>query len=139
MKHSSVLPYGKKVKKEIHFTPINMIQSNLNSKFFVERNLTQSVVVDTPTYPQTQCILFVHRTIKIIAHVTDGKCRKYHKKFCNLEYRKLEGNYPKPNWDLSFLKEVLWVEGISNDLNDSSHTTAHIFLNRKLGGSKWLH
>ena len=140
MKHSSVLPYGKKVKKEIHFTPINMTQSNLNSKFFVERNLTQSVVVDTPTYPQTQCILFVHRTIKIIAHVTDGKCRKYHKKFCNLMHRKHRCISPSIIGFLCFLKEVLWVEGISNDLNDLCRTTAHIFTIVNIGGSnQWLH
>ena len=140
MKHSSVLPYGKKVKKEIHFTPINMIQSNLNSKFFVERNLTLSVAVDTPTYPQIQCILFVHRTIKIIAHVTDGKCRKYHKKFCNLMHRKHRCISPSIIGFLCFLKEVLWVEGISNDLNDLCRTTAHIFSIVNIGGSnQWLH
>tara|TARA_Y100001973_G_C5207212_1_gene342466 strand:- start:5776 stop:6114 length:339 start_codon:yes stop_codon:yes gene_type:complete len=112
-----------------------MHNSNLNTTIFVERNLTQSVAIHTPIYPRTASTKLIRSSIVVI----DGKCRKYRKKFCNLKHLKLEGNYPKPNWDLSFLKEVLWVGGISNDLNGSSRKTAHIFTNLKLGGSKWLH
>jgi hypothetical protein len=110
-----------------------MPNSKLNSTIFEE--LTPPTLVDThtPTYPLNTMQVVVRSTIHSITHIIDGICRKYCTIFCNLEHLKHEGNYPKPNWDLSFLKAVLWVEGISNDLNGSCRKTAHIFTNLKHG------
>ena len=117
-----------------------MILSNLNSTIFVERNLTQSVAIHTPTYPLKTMSVVALVAIHSIVDIIDGKYRKYHKKFCNLMHRKHRCISPSIIGFLCFLKEVLWVEGISNDLNDLCRTTAHIFSIVNIGGSnQWLH
>ena len=110
-----------------------MTDSKLNSIIFEELISPTLIHTHTPTYPPNTMLVVALVAIHSIAHLIDGKCRKYCEKFCNLKHLKHEGNYPKPNWDLSFLKEVLWVEGISNDLNGSCRKTAHIFTNLKHG------
>lgn len=52
----------------------------------------------------------------------------------NVLYQHLNnGDYPKPNWDFSYI--ALWGVGISNDPNDHCRKSPHIFSNLNNGGS----
>ena len=112
-----------------------MTNSKLNSTIFEE--LTPPTLVDThtPTYPLNTMQVVVRSTIHSITHIIDGICRKYCTIFCNLMHRKHRCISPSIIGFLCFLKVVLWVEGISNDLNDLCRTTAHIFSIVNIGGS----
>ena len=116
-----------------------MTDSKLNSIIFEELISPTLIHTHTPTYPPNTMLVVALVAIHSIVDITDGKYRKYHKKFCNLMHRKHRCISPSIIGFLCFLKEVLWVEGISNDLNDLCRTTAHIFSIVNIGGSKWLH